>query len=96
MSKLPASLHHTPITYTLFANNVPDRDNLDDVYEGEKQHQIKDKQEGHPHWKQELASNSEAFVKADREEMGSDSKNPKTMQERTKDIPNQQGKQHQF
>lgn len=41
---------------------VLDRDNLANVYEAEKDHQLKDEKEGKAHWKQELASNSEASV----------------------------------
>lgn len=39
-----------------------DRDNLSNIYEAEKEHQVKDRKEGKAHWKQELASNSEASV----------------------------------
>lgn len=44
------------------ANWISDRDNLANVYEAEKDHQLKDEKEGKAHWKQELASNSEASV----------------------------------
>lgn len=35
---------------------------MSSVYEAEKEHQSKDRKEGKAHWKQELASNSEASV----------------------------------
>lgn len=42
--------------------NLQDRDDMNNVYEAEKEHQLKDTHEGKAHWKQELASNSEASV----------------------------------
>jgi hypothetical protein len=42
--------------------DAADRDNLDHVYESEKQEQLKSSKEGKAKWKQELASNSEASV----------------------------------
>ncbi|GES60223.1 hypothetical protein M752DRAFT_278203 [Aspergillus terreus] len=65
------------------------RDNLDHVYESEKQEQLKSSKEGKAKWKQELASNSEASVKADRGETDSDSKDFNEMQQKTKHLPNQ-------
>ena len=49
---------------------------------------MKDSEEGKGEWKQSLASNSEASVKADREELAGDAKDPKSIQDRTKGMPN--------
>ncbi|KAL4893520.1 hypothetical protein BDV59DRAFT_177533 [Aspergillus ambiguus] len=65
------------------------RDDLHNVYEAEKQDQLKHTKEGKAKWKQELASNSEASVKADRGEVDSDSKDFNEMQKKTKHLPNQ-------
>ena len=49
---------------------------------------MKDSEEGKGEWKQSLASNSEASVKADREELAGDAKDPKSIQDRTKGMSN--------
>lgn len=41
---------------------MTDRDDLNNVYEAEKDDQVKSSKEGKARWKGELASNSEAFV----------------------------------
>lgn len=41
---------------------LPDRDELDAVYEAEKDDQVMNSKEGKARWKGELASNSEASV----------------------------------
>merc|ERR1712187_911353 len=56
-----SAFHTFPAGQSLKESDI-NRDNLANVYEAEK--------EGKAHWKQELASNSEASVKADRNEMG--------------------------
>ncbi|OQD76477.1 hypothetical protein PENDEC_c004G05073 [Penicillium decumbens] len=65
------------------------RDELPDVYEAEKERQLKESKEGKGHWNDELASNSEASVKADRDETGAEDVNVESMQERTKNLPNE-------
>ncbi|RHZ60244.1 hypothetical protein CDV55_101769 [Aspergillus turcosus] len=67
------------------------RDNLDEFYEAEKQDQLKSAKEGKAKWKGELASNSEASVKADRGEIDSDDKDFESLQSKTKDLPNRSG-----
>ncbi|GFF42170.1 hypothetical protein IFM61606_01858 [Aspergillus udagawae] len=67
------------------------RDDLDSFYEAEKQDQLKSTKEGKAKWKGELASNSEASVKADRGELDSDDKDFESLQNRTKDLPNRSG-----
>ncbi|KAL4946349.1 hypothetical protein BDV06DRAFT_182822 [Aspergillus oleicola] len=64
-----------------------DHEELSKHYESEKQGQIKNHKEGKGKWNQNLASNSEASVKADRGEV--DSKESFVdLQDRTKDEPN--------
>lgn len=65
-----------------------DGEELKEFYDAEKKNQLKNSEEGKGEWKQSLASNSEASVKADREEVQSDAKDPRGMQERTKGLPN--------
>ncbi|KAL3431222.1 hypothetical protein BDV09DRAFT_176801 [Aspergillus tetrazonus] len=63
-------------------------DQLKDHYEQEKQAQIKRQKEGQGKWNQNLASSSEASVKADRGEV--DSKDSFVdLQDKTKNEPNQ-------
>ncbi|KAB8074767.1 hypothetical protein BDV29DRAFT_173045 [Aspergillus leporis] len=66
------------------------REDLHNHYESEKQDQLKNSKEGKGKWKQELASNSEASVKADRGDLDEDAA---SLQDKTKNIPNQGGKQ---
>ncbi|ODM19593.1 hypothetical protein SI65_04578 [Aspergillus cristatus] len=86
---VPASLsalHTSPARFPLKESDT-NRDNLNNIYESEKEHQITDLKEGKAHWKQELASNSEASVKADREETQTDAENMEKLQQRTKNSP---------
>lgn len=46
----------------------PDRDNLSEEYEQHKQENLKDIKAGRAYWREQLASESEASVKADRGE----------------------------
>lgn len=50
------------------ANNVTDRDNLSNEYDSHKEENLKDVKSGKASWKEQLASESEAGVKADRGE----------------------------
>merc|ERR1712187_85132 len=88
-----SAFHTFPAGQSLKESDI-NRDNLANVYEAEKDHQLKDEKEGKAHWKQELASNSEASVKADRNEMGDSDKDTQTLQDRTKDLPNQPKPSH--
>ncbi|PKY05489.1 hypothetical protein P168DRAFT_288953 [Aspergillus campestris IBT 28561] len=58
------------------------RENLDVHYEEEKEEGLQRKREGRGQWKGELASNSEASIKADRGDL--DSEDITTLQEKTK------------
>ncbi|KAB8233793.1 hypothetical protein ETB97_012241 [Aspergillus alliaceus] len=65
------------------------RDDLPNHYEEAKQEQLKSTKEGKAKWKQELASNSEASVKADRGEADTEGQDVGDLQEKTKHMPNQ-------
>ncbi|KAI9721969.1 MAG: hypothetical protein M1812_001927 [Candelaria pacifica] len=56
-----------------------------DHAEFHKQDQLDKQKEGKGHWKHELASNSEAAVKADREELHASEENIAQMQKETED-----------
>ncbi|KAE8150583.1 hypothetical protein BDV25DRAFT_154071 [Aspergillus avenaceus] len=64
------------------------RDDLPETYEAEKQDQLKNSKEGKAKWKQELASNSEASVKADRGDLDGDGPDMAELQKQTKHLPN--------
>ncbi|CAI7648353.1 unnamed protein product [Penicillium glandicola] len=63
------------------------RENLSNHYESHKQQGIKDRKDGKGKWMSELASNSEADVKADRGELDGDV-SFQEMQKKTKDAAN--------
>ncbi|OOF91639.1 hypothetical protein ASPCADRAFT_9563 [Aspergillus carbonarius ITEM 5010] len=67
------------------------REDLGSIYEAEKHDQLRSTKEGKAKWKQEIASDSEASVKADRGEVDSDDQSFGAMQERTKGLPNRDG-----
>ncbi|KAI9930345.1 hypothetical protein ASPWEDRAFT_26874 [Aspergillus wentii DTO 134E9] len=83
-----SSFHTSPAGLSLNESDR-NRDNLDNVYEAEKQDQLKNTKTGTATWKSELASTSEETVKADRGEVDSGSKDFKEMQDRTKHIPHE-------
>lgn len=68
-----------------------DREGLPEYYEAQKEDQLKSSKEGKAKWKAELASNSEAEVKADRGEIESQGDTIEQMQEKTKHLPNREG-----
>ncbi|KAK1142705.1 hypothetical protein N8T08_007336 [Aspergillus melleus] len=65
------------------------REELHKVYEASKEEQLRSTKEGKAHWKQELASNSEASVKADRGDLD-EHVDLKDLQNKTKHLPNEQ------
>ncbi|CAG8903689.1 unnamed protein product [Penicillium egyptiacum] len=81
---VPASTFHSSAAQSLKEDDK-NRDDLSNHYESHKQEGIKDTVEGKGKWKSELASNSEAGVKADRGELDGDA-SFQEMQERTKDV----------
>ncbi|PYH31322.1 uncharacterized protein BO87DRAFT_378957 [Aspergillus neoniger CBS 115656] len=82
---------HTSIPRPGLKESDHNRDDLANIYEAEKHDQVKSSKEGKAKWKQEIASDSEASVKADRGEVDSDDNNFGAMQERTKGLPNRDG-----
>ncbi|PYI06756.1 hypothetical protein BO78DRAFT_314731 [Aspergillus sclerotiicarbonarius CBS 121057] len=86
-----ASLH-TSIPRPGLKESDHNREDLASIYEAEKHDQLKNTKEGRGKWKQEIASDSEASVKADRGEVDSDDKSFGAMQERTKGLPNRDNK----
>ncbi|GLB07315.1 hypothetical protein AtubIFM57258_002645 [Aspergillus tubingensis] len=82
---------HTSIPRSGLKESDHNRDDLANIYEAEKHDQVKSSKEGKAKWKQEIASDSEASVKADRGEVDSDDNNFGAMQERTKGLPNRDG-----
>ncbi|KAI2814270.1 hypothetical protein CBS63078_9355 [Aspergillus niger] len=86
-----AAALHTSIPRPGLKESDHNREDLGSIYEAEKHDQLKSTKEGKAKWKQEIASDSEASVKADRGEVDSDDKNFGAMQERTKGLPNRDG-----
>ncbi|KAL4878910.1 hypothetical protein BJY04DRAFT_220741 [Aspergillus karnatakaensis] len=77
------SAFHTSAARAGLKEGDQSRDDLHNVYEEEKQNQVKSHKEGSAKWNQNLASNSEASVKADREEIN-DKESFRDLQDRTK------------
>ncbi|OQE27272.1 hypothetical protein PENSTE_c004G04363 [Penicillium steckii] len=65
------SLHTSTPRFTLKESDK-NRDDLPNLYESQKEAQLKKSKEGKAHWEPDLASNSEADVKADRGELQGD------------------------
>lgn len=66
---------------TNFALNNKDREDLHDHYEQHKDENLKDVKAGKAYWREQLASESEAGVKADRGEASSTAEDIKKLQE---------------
>ncbi|KAJ5943381.1 hypothetical protein N7516_003549 [Penicillium verrucosum] len=79
---VPASTFHSSAVRSLNEDDRS-RENLSYHYESHKEEGIKSTKEGKGKWKSELASNSEADVKADRGELDGDV-TFQEMQEKTK------------
>jgi len=60
-----------------------DRDNLHEEIDHHKNDQLQKQKEGKGHWKGELASSSEASIKADREEIEASEDNISKLQKET-------------
>ncbi|KAJ5508507.1 hypothetical protein N7527_010650 [Penicillium freii] len=84
---VPAATFHSSAVRGLNEDDR-NRENLSYHYESHKQEGIKSTKEGKGKWKSELASNSEADVKADRGELDGDV-SFQEMQEKTKRLANQ-------
>ncbi|OOQ88068.1 hypothetical protein PEBR_14813 [Penicillium brasilianum] len=83
-----STFHTSTPRYTLKESDK-NRDDLPDHYEAQKDQQLKSRETGQAKWNSELASNSEADVKADRGECDSSDKAFQELQEKTKRIPEQ-------
>ncbi|KAL2809000.1 hypothetical protein BJX63DRAFT_407286 [Aspergillus granulosus] len=82
------SAFHTSAVWSGLKEGDHGRDELPNLYEEEKQSQLRQHKQGKGKWNQNLASNSEASVKADREEINS-KESFTDLQDRTKNEPNQ-------
>ncbi|KAL3467912.1 hypothetical protein BJX64DRAFT_283376 [Aspergillus heterothallicus] len=80
------SAFHTSAARSGLKEGDHGRDDLHNLYEEEKQEQIRQHKQGQGKWNQNLASNSEASVKADREEINS-KESFTDLQDRTKNEP---------
>ncbi|KAJ5497236.1 hypothetical protein N7463_009223 [Penicillium fimorum] len=87
---VPAATFHSSAARSLRENDKS-REDLPNHYEYHKQESLKINKEGKGQWKSELASESEAEVKADRGELDDDV-TFKEMQEKTKHVGGQKGK----
>lgn len=64
-----SGLFHSSAARPTLKEGDQNRDHLGEEYEAQKQDQLRSTRAGRARWKQELASNSEASVKADRGEI---------------------------
>ncbi|KAL1998853.1 hypothetical protein VTN02DRAFT_5487 [Thermoascus thermophilus] len=85
-----ASFHSSAARSTLKEDDR-NRDGLHEEYEVHKQDQLRSSKDGRAKWKQELASNSEASIKADRGEIDASQSSIESLQQATKDLPNRDG-----
>lgn len=72
LSIRPAATIHTSVPRYTLKESDKNRDDLPNIYEAHKDSQVKRAKEGKGKWEPELASNSEADVKADRGEVEPD------------------------
>ncbi|KAJ6113534.1 hypothetical protein N7523_006851 [Penicillium sp. IBT 18751x] len=79
---------HTSAVQRTLKESDKNRDDLSNIYEAEKEQQLKSTKEGKASWNQDLASNSEADIKADRGETGAEDKSFEEMQEKSKQMLN--------
>ncbi|KAL1863510.1 hypothetical protein Plec18170_000346 [Paecilomyces lecythidis] len=86
-----ASSFHSSAARSALNESDRNRDELDKEYEAQKEEQLRSTKEGKAKWKQELASNSEASVKADRGEIDSNKDTIDKLQQDTKGLPNREG-----
>ncbi|CAL5873361.1 uncharacterized protein PFLUO_LOCUS7633 [Penicillium psychrofluorescens] len=91
LSSHSSSAFHSSAIRPTLKESDKNRDDLPNYYEAHKEEQVKNAEKGKGKWSSELASNSEAEVKADRGEIESDDKTFEGMQERTKNLLNGKG-----
>ncbi|MCJ1365232.1 hypothetical protein MMC16_004353 [Acarospora aff. strigata] len=77
-----SNLHTTPVLAALSESDLG-REDRDKEIDHHKEDQLQKQKEGKGHWKSELASNSEATVKADRGEVDASPDNIKKLQDET-------------
>ncbi|KAK9318737.1 hypothetical protein V1517DRAFT_334775 [Lipomyces orientalis] len=63
---------HSLLVRLALNENDTNRDNLEDIYEQEKEAELKLARQGKAKWNEVLASNSESDIKADRGELNKD------------------------
>jgi hypothetical protein len=83
------STFHTSTPRCGLKESDKNRDDLPSHYETQKDQQLKSQKTGTAKWNSDLASNSEADVKADRGEVDSSDKAFQELQQKTKQIPEQ-------
>ncbi|KAK9357406.1 hypothetical protein V1504DRAFT_464705 [Lipomyces starkeyi] len=71
-STIPMMSFHSLLARLALNENDTNRDHLQDIYEREKQAQLRLARQGKAKWNEVLASNSESDVKADRGEVNKD------------------------
>ncbi|KAJ5178329.1 uncharacterized protein N7500_001028 [Penicillium coprophilum] len=85
---VPAATFHSSAARR-FKEDDQNRDDLATYYEAQKQQVLKGIKEGTAKWKYELASNSEADVKADRGELDDEDVSFEEWQQKTKHVKSQ-------
>ncbi|KAJ5098194.1 hypothetical protein N7532_005195 [Penicillium argentinense] len=78
------STFHTSASRSTLKESDKNRDDLPNLYESQKESQVKKSKEGKGHWDPSLASNSEADIKADRGELGGGDKAFQELQQKEK------------
>ncbi|KAF2869963.1 hypothetical protein BDV95DRAFT_497194 [Massariosphaeria phaeospora] len=81
---------HQSIAFTAGKETKLHTEGRADEVEAEKAKSLKEQKEGKGNWKEELASDSESIVKADRAEHGSTEETIKKLQEEGKKMAEQQ------
>ncbi|OXV05788.1 hypothetical protein Egran_06443 [Elaphomyces granulatus] len=81
-----AALHRSAVRPTLKESDK-NRDDLDKEYVFHKEEMLRQLKEGKGAWKQELASNSEAAIKADRGEIEIEEKHEEYVEKKVKEEP---------
>ncbi|KAJ5610945.1 methyltransferase domain family protein [Penicillium lagena] len=94
LSSLSSSPFHSSAMRPTLKESDKNRDDLPNFYEAQKNNQVENAKNGKAKWNAELASVSEADVKADRGEIESTDKSWLEMQERTKNMPNRKAPVH--
>ncbi|KAK1065010.1 hypothetical protein LTR74_008286 [Friedmanniomyces endolithicus] len=89
---LPTRSFHSCRVLAVGKESELHNENRGEEAEAHKQDQLRKQKEGKGHWKDELASDSESIVKADRNEMGSAKENIEELQKETTRLANEEKK----